>query len=55
MVFIIGHPRPFRWSEVKHITSYEDMKGLTHGDIVETFGHVFEWDDDCVPAELCKR
>ncbi|TBU29454.1 hypothetical protein BD311DRAFT_720643 [Dichomitus squalens] len=55
MVFIIGHPRPFRWSEVKHITSYEDMKSTAYEGLVETFGHVFEWDEDCVPAELCQR
>ncbi|KAI0690992.1 hypothetical protein C8T65DRAFT_711558 [Cerioporus squamosus] len=46
--------RPFRWSEVKHISNYQDLRGITQGDIVETFGHVFQWDQDCVPVELCE-
>ncbi|KAI1789447.1 hypothetical protein LXA43DRAFT_974282 [Ganoderma leucocontextum] len=54
MVFIIGELRPFRPSEVKHVASFEDMKDIVYGDIVETFGHVVEWDHDCVPVELCE-
>ena len=55
MVFIVGDLRPFRPSEVKHVTSVDDMKNLAYGDIVETFGHLMEWDHDCVPVELCER
>lgn len=55
MVFFIGQLRPFRWSEVKHINSYEDMRDITQGDIVENLGHLTQWDDDCVPVELCER
>ncbi|PIL27853.1 hypothetical protein GSI_11007 [Ganoderma sinense ZZ0214-1] len=54
MVFIIGNVRPFHPSEVKHVASFEDMKDVTNGDIVETFGHVLEWDHNCVPVELCE-
>ena len=55
MVFIVGDVRPFHPSEVKHVSSFEDMKGIANGDIVETFGHVLEWDHDCVPIEVCER
>ncbi len=55
MTFYVGEIRPFRWSEVKHITNSQDLRGLNQGDIVETFGHVFQWDQDCVPVELCER
>ncbi|RDX46191.1 hypothetical protein OH76DRAFT_902101 [Lentinus brumalis] len=55
MTFHVGEIRPFRWSEVKHITNSQDLRGLSQGDIVETFGHIFQWDQDCVPVELCER
>ena len=55
MVFIVGDVRPFHPSEVKHVSSFEDMKGIANGDIVETFGHILEWDRDCVPIEVCER
>ena len=54
-MFQIGETRPFHWSEVKHISNFEDLKDVTQGDILETFGHVFQWDEDCVPVELCER
>ncbi|KAM5541811.1 hypothetical protein V8D89_004540 [Ganoderma adspersum] len=54
MVFIIGDVRPFHPSEVKHVSSFEDMKDIANGDIVETFGHILEWDHDCVPIEVCE-
>ena len=55
MVFIVGELRPFRPCEVKHVASFDDMRDLAYGDIVETFGYLLEWDHDCVPAELCER
>ena len=54
-MFLIGKTRPLHWSEVKHISNFEDSKDVTQGDILETFGHVFQWDEDCVPVELCER
>ncbi|RPD55549.1 hypothetical protein L226DRAFT_511620 [Lentinus tigrinus ALCF2SS1-7] len=55
MSFYIGQIRPFRWSEVKHISNRHDLLDVTEGDVVETFGHVFQWDEDCVPVEVCER
>ena len=55
MLFYIGQIRPFRWSEIKHISKHQDLRCVTQGDIVETFGHVFQWDEDCVPVEIYQR
>ncbi|KAH9939353.1 uncharacterized protein BXZ73DRAFT_43758 [Epithele typhae] len=55
MVFYIGRPRAHRASEVKHISTYRDMHDASDGDLFEIGGYVFEWDDDCVPPELCER
>ncbi|KAI0360337.1 hypothetical protein OH77DRAFT_674257 [Trametes cingulata] len=55
MHFQIGDVRPHEESEIKHIRHSEETRTLRPGDIVETFGHVFEWDADCVPIELCER
>ena len=54
-MFYVGHLRPFRWSEVKHVSSHDDMRDAAYGDIFEVLGHIFEWDDDCVPSDLCTR
>ena len=54
-MFYVAHPRPFRWSEVKHVSSHDDMRDAAYGDIFEVLGHIFEWDDDCVPSDLCTR
>ena len=55
MVFFIRTPRSFRWGDVKPIVSLDNMKTVTRGDVVDMFGHICEWDDDCVPHELCER
>ncbi|KAH9930497.1 uncharacterized protein BXZ73DRAFT_90308 [Epithele typhae] len=55
MVFYIGHPRAHHASEVKHISMYHDMHYAGHRDLFEICGHVFEWDDHCVPPELCEK
>ncbi|KAI0371402.1 hypothetical protein BV20DRAFT_203668 [Pilatotrama ljubarskyi] len=54
MHFQIGEVRAHNDSEVRHIRHSEETRTLRPGDIVETFGHVFEWDQDCVPIELCE-
>ncbi|KAI0747158.1 hypothetical protein C8Q80DRAFT_1220314 [Daedaleopsis nitida] len=54
MTFYVGQIRPFHPSEVKHISSEEDLKSVVQGDIIETLGHLTQWDEDCVPVKLCE-
>ena len=55
MVFYVGRLRPFRWSEVKHVSGWDDMCHASNGDVFDVLDHVFEWDDDCVSQDLCSR
>ena len=55
MVFYVGRLRPFRWSEVKCVSGWDDMRYASNGDVFDVLDHVFEWDDDCVSPDLCSR
>ncbi|KAI0777333.1 hypothetical protein BD413DRAFT_466892 [Trametes elegans] len=50
----IGSIRPYDDEEVIHISHSQETTTLQTGDVVETFDHVFEWDDDCVPLDVCE-
>lgn len=51
----IGKLRAYEESEVKYIQHSEDTRTLRPGDIIKTFDHICEWDEDCVSFDVCKR
>ncbi|OBZ78280.1 hypothetical protein A0H81_02676 [Grifola frondosa] len=56
MSYIIGNiPSAAHLLDVKHLAHYRDTTSLCNGDIVEFFGHIFQWDNDCVSEDLCER
>ncbi|KAL1941846.1 hypothetical protein VTO73DRAFT_6846 [Trametes versicolor] len=52
--FRIGKLRAYEESEVKHIQHSEDTRALRPGDIIQTFDHICEWDEDCVSFDVCE-
>jgi hypothetical protein len=37
-------------SPLVHLNSPQDTESLRHGDLVESWDYVFEWDEDCLTA-----
>ncbi|EMD34646.1 hypothetical protein CERSUDRAFT_116818 [Gelatoporia subvermispora B] len=40
-------------SFIKHISHASEVEALSSGEIVEFYGYVVRWDDDCVSSSLC--
>ncbi|THH20319.1 hypothetical protein EW146_g1009 [Bondarzewia mesenterica] len=51
-VFIGGLSSPSRC--IKHVQQSDETAQLALGDIVRSWGHVFEWDDSCVTKEVAE-
>lgn len=45
----------YQRASVKHVKHIRETAELHEGDIVEFFGHVLRWDENCVAQDTCRQ